>query len=207
MIGKINGIVDDIGSDHAIITVVGIGLIVFVSKKTIHSLVLGESISIYIETIIRQESIQLYGFFTLIEKQCFEMLIGVQGVGPKVAIAVLSHFCVEEFITAISSQKNHELIKVDGIGPKVANRILLELKDKIKKISFPIAFNGESKMISSHFVSPECTIDNIKEDALKALLNLGFSKIKAQQAINYFSDEKEWDVATLIRHSLKYLGS
>jgi Holliday junction DNA helicase RuvA len=202
MIGKISGVVDEIGSEHIVITVVGIGFIVFVSKKIIHSLVVGEPISIYIETIIRQESIHLYGFCTLIEKQCFEMLISVQGIGPKVAVSVLSHLCVEELVNVISSQKNDELIKVDGIGPKVANRILLELKDKIKKLPFPILSSHESKMIS-----PDSTIENIKEDALKALLNLGFSKIKAQQAINSFPIEKEWDVANLIRHSLKYLGS
>ena len=146
MIGKISGIVDEIGEDFAIIDVMGIGLIIFCSTKTLAEIKLIKNsqshdsikISLITETIIKEGSIELYGFLRKIEKIWFLELHKVQGVGAKMALKILSSFNIEELAQCLISGDIKSFLKISGIGTKLANRLVTELKDSPKKLGIDL---------------------------------------------------------------------
>ena len=143
MIGKLKGIVDTIGDGFLIIDVAGVGYYVFASSKTCAQTAAGEAVEFLIETHVREDHIHLYGFANAGEKDWFNLLLNVQGVGTKVALAILSLHSPQDLVAAIASQDKTAFARVSGIGPKLAQRIVTELKDKVAKLPSEFTANND----------------------------------------------------------------
>lgn len=175
MIAKLSGIIDTISSGQLILDVGGVGYQLHCSQKTLDTLPsLGEKLTLYVETVVREEYIHLYGFKDLNEQGWFRLLLTVQGVGTRVALAILSTFNPSEISQAIGTQDKSFLSRAEGVGPKLAARLVNELKDKIA--TFPASMI-QSRSLNKVVVSP------IYEDALLALINLGYRRHEAVEAL------------------------
>jgi Holliday junction DNA helicase RuvA len=175
MIAKLTGVVDSVQRDHAIIDVGGVGYLVRCSTRTLSALPqAGSSASISVETIVREDAIDLYGFGTTRERDWFRLLTTVQGVGAKVALSILSTLSSDELSQAIMAQDKTMVSRADGVGPKLANRIVSELKDKVASGSFAPA--------AAAITVPGLPADALA-DAVSALINLGYRRIEAVGAI------------------------
>ncbi|MEJ0010336.1 MAG: Holliday junction branch migration protein RuvA [Alphaproteobacteria bacterium] len=181
MIGKLTGRVDSVAEDHAIIDVNGVGYLVYASAKTMGALpASGGIVSLRIETHVREDHFHLYGFATEAEREWFRILTTVQGVGVKLALAILSVFAPEELLAAIGAQDRKALGVVSGVGPKLAERIVTELKSQAGKMgaagyAFPAAHAGARKT-----KAPGGTP---VEDAISALVHLGYGRTEAFTAV------------------------
>ena len=204
MIGKLKGLLDAIGEDHIIIDVHGVGYQVHCSARTMNSLPsVGEAIIMVIETHVRETEIKLFGFSTELERDWFNLLQSVQGVGAKVALAVQSTLSGGELASAIALQDKAMITRAPGIGPKVGQRIVTELKDKVP------AYSGSSAQelgLASDIgdgVAPTSV-----SDAVSALGNLGYSSEQAARAVSAAlrSAGEDADSAQLIRLGLKELA-
>jgi Holliday junction DNA helicase RuvA len=209
MIGKLRGIVDTVGADHAIIDTGGVGYEVACSSRTLAALPQpGEPVTLSIETHVREDSIKLYGFLTQAERGWFRLLQSVQGVGAKVALSILSTLDTSQLASAIALQDKSLVTRAPGVGPKVALRIVNELKDKAPPlaISAAAALAGTGAPVNgakpaAHAVLPVA-------EAVSALVNLGYAPIQANAAVaNAVQKAGEApQTETLIRLSLKELA-
>src|SRR5690349_4743620 len=131
MIGKLKGIIDSYGEDFVIVDVHGVGYVVHCSARTLQSLpAAGEAVTLAIETHVREDQIRLFGFLADVERQWFQLLQTVQGVGTRVALAILGTLRPADLATAIAMRDKAAIARTPGVGPKVAERICTELKDK-----------------------------------------------------------------------------
>lgn len=167
MFYHISGKVSDIEPNLVIIDCSGIGFALNASVNTLSRLQIGESAKLYTYENVREDAFDLFGFFDKQEKRCFEMLIGVSGVGPKAAISILSSSTPEGLAMAVISGDEKALTAAPGIGKKIAQRILLELKDKIAKETSGIAVGSMSSAVPSN--------GSKLSDAVSALAVLGYS--------------------------------
>lgn len=187
MIAKLIGSVDSYGEDWVIVNVGGVGYLVFCSARTLRNLPTeGGDISLMIETHVREDHLHLYGFQTQTEKSWFNLLQTVQGVGAKVALAVLATFGGDELTQIVAAADKTALTRVSGIGPKVAGRIVSELKDKVAKMDLGSA--AFQKVESADKVKPEDPkLDGgahvAAGDAVSALVNLGYNRADAFGAV------------------------
>lgn len=203
MIGKLKGTVDEIGDDHCIIDVHGVGYVAFCGVRTLATLRPGEAAVLLIETYVREDMIRLYGFTTALEREWFKLLQSVQGVGAKVALAVLSTLTTAELANAIALRDLAMVSRAPGVGKKVAERIVTELKSKAP------AYVGEAtgtiglKQELGEGVAPAPVAD-----AVSALTNLGYSRDIAANAVAAAlkSAGEDANSATLIRLGLKELA-
>jgi Holliday junction DNA helicase RuvA len=153
----------------------GVGYEVFIPLSTFYALPdLDESISLNIHTHVREDAIQLYGFLTRVEKDSFLLLTAVSGIGPKLALSVLSTLPVADLLSAIQADDIDKIATVPGIGKKSASRIVLELKEKAARIH-PIAGPGRS--------GPAAATDSLHDDALSALVNLGYRPADVKEVV------------------------
>lgn len=217
MIAKLRGIVDTIGEDYAIIDVNGVGYLVFASSKTLAKLPRGGSASILVETVVREDSITLFGFADAWEKEWFLTLTKVQGVGAKVCLSILSVLTPNQLAQAVSAQDKASFTRASGVGPKLAARIVTELKDKIVTIPMEATVKSdlnstiegdaatETEAYEDVVVEMQSTADDTKtEDAISALVNLGYQRIEAYRAVNLaLKDNPDADVSALIKAALK----
>ncbi|MBE6443339.1 MAG: Holliday junction branch migration protein RuvA [Alphaproteobacteria bacterium] len=215
MIAKLKGVVDTIAEDYLIIDVNGVGYLVFASAKTLGRLVLNGTVSLLIETVVREDSISLYGFADVWEKEWFNTLTRVQGVGAKVCLAILSVLTPSQLAQAIAAQDKTSFARANGVGPKLAARIVTELKDKI--VSVPIAEISKNINMTLNSDNEATDILNYEdnlvardddptkmEDAISALVNLGYQRLEAYKAVNrVLSQKPEADMSEVIRLSLK----
>ncbi|MDX2205913.1 MAG: Holliday junction branch migration protein RuvA [Hyphomicrobiaceae bacterium] len=203
MIGKLRGLVDAVGEQHAIIDVNGVGYEVFASARTLRSLQSGSEVSLAIETHVREDAIRLFGFTSELERAWFRALQGVQGVGSKVALAVLGTLSPQDLANAIALQDWAAVERTQGVGKKLAQRIVLELKDKSP--AFSAAGLGAAASASLPAAAPESTA---AAEAISALTNLGYQPGPASQAVAAALRElgEEADTAKLIRRGLKELS-
>lgn len=172
MIGKLKGLIDYIAEDHVIMDVSGVGYIVFCSSKTLARLKENEVAQLLIETHVREDHIHLFGFSSIEEKSSFILLQSVNGIGTRMALAILSAFAPDELQGAIDNKDKELFRSVSGVGPKLAERIIVELKGKI--------FSHNSS-----FVSPKVNIDKgISSDAISALINLGINRSEVVSMVN-----------------------
>ncbi|HYC64851.1 MAG TPA: Holliday junction branch migration protein RuvA, partial [Reyranellaceae bacterium] len=174
MIAKLKGVVDSVDADQAVIDVNGVGYLVSASARTLRDLVVGGPATLLVETIVREDAIALYGFLQTTERDWFRILTTVQGVGAKVGLSILSTLSPDEIARAIASQDRATLSRPAGVGPKLAARLATELKDKAA------AFG----------VAPTAAVDvpagkpgSINEDAVSALVNLGYKRVEAFGAV------------------------
>ncbi len=183
MIAKLSGKLDSSGEDWFILDVAGVGYLVFASVRTLRNLpAVGEPVSVQIETHVREDHIHLYGFQTSSEKAWFSLLQTVQGVGAKVALAILSVFSGEELTQIIAAADKTALTRVSGIGPKVAGRITAELKDKVAKMDLGAAAFTETGTANST-ATKTVAVQTAAGDAVSALVNLGYNRADAFGAV------------------------
>ena len=179
MIGKLRGIIDSTDDDSLIIDVGGVGYRVFAAHRTIAALEVGSAATLIIETHVREDHIHLYGFANATERDWFQLLCTVQGVGNKTALAMLSAYTPEHMSRAIMAKDIAAFKAISGIGPKLAERIVVELKDKVLKIGVGNQESGFSnKKPSTKHQAP-----STNEDAISALVNLGYSRSDAYSAV------------------------
>ena len=169
MIGKLKGTIDEIGDDHVVVDVHGVGYVAFCSARTLARLGSpGEAATLFIETYVREDQLKLFGFLSALEREWFRLLQSVQGVGSKVALAVLSTLTPGEIANAIALQDKTAISRAPGVGPKVAVRIVTELKNKAP------AFAGEAAVsIGLKQDLGEGLAAAPVSDAVSALTNLG----------------------------------
>ncbi|MBX7146244.1 MAG: Holliday junction branch migration protein RuvA [Alphaproteobacteria bacterium] len=180
MISKLTGQIDFITEEGIVLDVTGVGYQVFCSRQTLMQLPnKGSVVSLWIETHIREDHIHLYGFIDMLEQEWFRILMTVQGVGAKVALAIQGILPVPQLILAITSQDKNALTQISGIGPKLALRILTELKDKASHYAKMNIQIKDNPIILLADQSPL-----IQQDAISALINLGYKKQEASIAVN-----------------------
>ena len=204
MIGKLTGIVDSFGTDWTILDVHGVGYHVFCSVKTLEALPSrGEVATLFIETQIRDEQIRLVGFMSETEREWFRLLLTVQGVGSKVALAVLGTLNASELASAIALQDKAMIARTPGVGPKVAARIAAELKDRAPGITGVDAGVLRLQSELGGKIAPKPAAD-----AVSALVNLGYGQMQASAAIASAMREagEGAETARLIRLGLKELA-
>ncbi len=201
MIGKLSGTVDDIAADHAIIDVHGVGYVAYCPARTLDRLTRGEAAVLFIETIVREDMIRLYGFTAGAERDWFRLLQTVQGVGAKVALALLSTLPGDALTQAIALKDKAAVARTPGVGPKLAERLISELKDK-----------APAAIISGVPVAAMAAIARAPQgapaEAVSALVNLGYGQSEAGQAVAAAVGElgSEATLDKLIRDGLKRLA-
>ena len=195
MIAKLTGTLDDSGPDWAVIDVAGVGYLVHCSAKTLAGLGIGgDRVSIFTEMQVSETDIRLVGFASAAERNWFRLLTGVQGVGSKVALAILSALSVDELQRACAGGDAAMVARANGVGPKLASRIVNELKDRAGAL--PPAAGGTLAAIPAGSASA---------DAVSALQNLGFKPQAAADAVARALDElgEGAELNALIRVALK----
>ena len=194
MIAHLKGKLDYKSPEHSIVDVNGVGYKVFTPLSTYYALPqLGESVSLRIHTRVREDDLKLFGFLTEEEQSIFEKLITINKVGPKLALGILSSMSPSDLLTAVMNKDAVRLSAIPGVGKKTAERLALELKDKLADI----AVDMEHRPDADHQ-------DGFYEDALSALVNLGYKKPQAEKALKYAYDQngKESSLEDLIKESL-----
>jgi Holliday junction DNA helicase RuvA len=198
VIAKLRGIVEGIEDGRCVIDVGGVGYLVFCSTRTLGALPAG-TVSLLIETQVREDAIALYGFATGAEREWFRLLITVQGVGAKVALGILSALSPDELVAAIARQDKAALTRAPGVGPKLAVRLVTELREKAG--AMPGGGGG------ADLPAPVAGRGHVF-DAVSALTNLGYRRAEAEAAVAKVVAEAGEDAAidVLIRGGLKALA-
>ena len=205
MIGKLRGKVDAIGESYLIIDVGGVGYEVQASSRTLRNLKHGEETALTIDTYVREDAIRLFGFTSEMERSWFRTLQTIQGVGAKVALAVLGTLSPQDLANAIALQNWQAVEETNGVGRKLAQRIVTELKDKAPALS--VAGLNVPPMSAGKAVPPPLH-GNAPAEAISALTNLGYQPMQASQAVAVAMQEMGdgADVTKLIRRGLKELA-
>jgi Holliday junction DNA helicase RuvA len=200
MIAKLAGVIDQIGAEAAVIDVGGVGYLVFCSTRTISRLpVVGAPASLLIETHVREDHIHLYGFLGAAERDWFRRLTTVQGVGARLALAILSAVAPEQLALAILSQDKAALMRAEGVGARLAARIVNELHDKV---------GGAAAEASVPTTIAADADTGPAGDAVSALVNLGYGRSEAFGAVAVASRRlgSSADIGALIRAGLQELA-
>lgn len=177
MIGKLKGVVDTVGESELILDVNGVGYVVAASARTLRNLPsLGEAAVLHIDTQMREDSLRLFGFLAEAERDWFRLLQSVQGVGAKVALAILSVLSSADLAQAVALQDKAAVARAQGVGPKLAARIVAELKDKAPLV-------GAAEIGLPGAGAPAPALGGAAEDAVLALINLGYARPQAAQAV------------------------
>ncbi len=204
MFARLKGILDEIGEDTVIVDVGGVGYLVYCSGRTLSVLpAKGSPVRFEIETQVREDHIHLFGFLDRSERDWFRLLTTVQGVGARVALAILSVLSPEALTQAVAAQDKAAVTRANGVGPKLAQRIVSELKDKVGGMALgPVAAAGTSAVGDA----PKADA-GAAEDAVSALVNLGYGRSDAFTAVAKAVRSGEGaDVSGLIRLALRELG-
>ena len=197
MIGFLRGKIAHIFSDYCFLDVHDVGYRVFISHQTRNHMIIGKEILLYIHTHVREDAILLYGFFSQEEYDLFRHLIGISGIGPKVAQGILSATTANGFYRLIQQKDSKAITRLPGIGKKTAERIVLELKDKLSETSF------EAPNILDDTVRNVDGMGDMVAEATEALLNLGFQQGEIQSVLK---KKKDWEsTEEIIRYALKEL--
>ncbi len=217
MFAKLTGTIDSIQTSHAILDVNGVGYLVAASTRTLGRMGgVGDPTTLLIETVVREDSINLFGFVDAVEQEWFNLLCSVQGVGAKAAQSILAVIPPEELPMVISAEDKAAITRADGVGPKIGARIITELKDKAGKMVIgmagkaPKADTGSANAAASAIGMQAATAAN--SDAVSALINLGYGRSEAFATVTHVAraaDEAgtEANVEYLIRESLKELSA
>jgi Holliday junction DNA helicase RuvA len=204
MIGKLRGKIDAIGESHAIIDVNGVGYEVQLSARTLRNLKPGEEVSLTIDTHVREDAIRLFGFASEVERSWFRTLQTIQGVGSKVALAVLGTLSPQDLASAIALGNWAAVEQTQGVGKKLAQRIVAELKDKAPALS--VAGLNVPATVNGKMAAPAEA--NATAEAISALINLGYNPAQANTAVATALNElgEKAETAGLIRRGLRELA-
>ncbi len=195
MIASLRGTILEKGNDYAVIECGGVGFSVCFSRFGMDALgSLGNDIFIYIQMLVREDGMELYGFPEREERDCFRMITGVSGIGPKGALAILSELTPDELAASVLMGDKANLTRAKGVGPKAADRLILELKDKFKGMS-PLQVNGERSTPAQGAAAKGLEI-------MEALMALGFTQPEAKHALSGL-DLSKLSVEQAITEALK----
>ena len=215
MIGKISGRLDYIGADHVMVDTGGVGYVAYVSARTLAAMPpLGAPVALFTELLVREDLLQLYGFLSMGEREWHRLLVSVQGVGAKAALAIMGTLGADGVSRAITLGDQAAIKAAPGVGPKLAQRVVLELKDKAHKV---MAMGGaatkvvdapkaESLVAIEEYEVVDTSPDldgNAQADALSALVNLGYGHSDAATAI---AQAGEGSASDIIRNALRLLA-
>jgi Holliday junction DNA helicase RuvA len=197
MIAFLRGRVLEKQPNRLLVDVNGVGYEVFIPLSTFYDVGdEGTEISLRIHTHVREDALQLFGFLTLLERQMFERLIAVSGIGPKLASAVLSGLETRELVAAVQRGDVARLTTIPGVGKKTAERIVLELKDRLTQIVLP----------ASPDVKPAAGVDRLRGDLLSALQNLGYHRPDAERAADaVLRDAPDRSLESALKDALRHL--
>ena len=201
MIARLRGRLDGIAEDHAVVDVGGVGYLVVCSARTLAGLPgMGEAVDLHIETQVRAESITLYGFKDPAERVWFRLLQTVQGIGGRVALAVLSVLGPDQLARAVAAQDKAALSRASGVGPRLAGRIVSELRERLVDLPAPLGAVA---------AAPVTGASGPAADAISALINLGYGRSEAHAAIAKAAASlgEQAPVDALIRTGLQELAS
>ena len=211
MIARLTGALVECRPDHVLLDVGGVGYELQIPLSTYYTLASGDARvrTLHVHTHVREDALQLFGFGTGEEKRTFEMLIGISGVGPRLALAFLSGIGVEELRQAVLREDRARLEKIPGVGRKTAERVLLELRDRLS--GSPRGRRGAAAPppveLAHDSTAPQL---DVREDALSALVNLGYTRDAAGRAVDRVlggSLPDRWTLEFLLRAALGELAS
>jgi holliday junction DNA helicase RuvA len=191
MIASLEGRVAATGKDYAVIITGGIGYKAFVPFPTLEKLHEGEQSFLHTTLVVREDSLTLFGFGTTSERDVFDLLLSISGVGPRTALNILSTLSLDNLRNAVVSDRAEILTRVPGIGKKTAQKMLLELKDKLK-LGLDAAPVGD--------------FDDVNTDVVDALVALGYSIVEAQTAIQSLPHDAPKDIEERVRLALQYFA-
>lgn len=199
MIAQIRGRLTQKTPGSVIVEANGIGYQLFVSLSTFYDLPdSDQSVQLYTHTHVRQDLLQLYGFSTPLEKELFQILISVSGIGPKLALNILSGISPQELLASLCSGDVARLLSVPGIGRKTAERMLIDLQEKARRIEYRGVFPRTERRRA----------DEIADDVLSALVNLGYKKSQAEKAVeSVLRQGTEATLEEVLKASLKFLST
>jgi len=198
MFHYINGVTAELLPNLAVIDCGGIGFEVNTSAYTLSQLKAGEKAKLFTYVHIREDAFEIYGFSTKSEKRCFEMLLGVSGVGPKAALSILSVNTPEGLMMNILSENEKAITAAPGVGKKIAQRVILELKDKMAKETDSVSFSGQT------FAAPASGNGSKTGDAASALAVLGYSPAEIQAVLKKV-DTESLTLEEIIKAALKQM--
>jgi len=196
MIALLRGTLAYKSSDHVIIDVGGVGYRLFIPLSTFYSLPETGDVSLFTHTHVREDALLLYGFLSMEEKELFGILISISGIGPKLAINILSHIPARDLKRAIASGDIKRLSSLPGIGKKTAERLVLELKDKVG----PVHDLPEADDVKSNTSSVD-----ISNDVISALINLGYKENQARKVLESMELAPELTMEEALKGALKVL--
>lgn len=195
MIGSLRGKLTHKRPNQILLDVGGVGYQIQIPLSTFAGLgALHQEATLLIHTHVREDQLALYGFLTVREKQCFELLISASGVGPALALKILSGMGIEQLVPAIRKGDLAQLVRIPGVGKKTAERIVVELRDKVTVVEVPDA-------------GKPATRSQLESDVASALVNLGYDERSVEKAIEKARGTGGTDFETLLRGSLQILGS
>jgi Holliday junction DNA helicase RuvA len=197
MIAQLTGTVAALADDHVVVDVQGVGYLVQASRSTLTRLGgRGVAVMLLIETHVREDRISLFGFASAAEREWFRHLTTVQGVGPKVALSILSTLPIDALLTALAAADVKAFTRADGVGPKLAQRLVTELKGKAGAVAFTPAL-------------AEVVSGGVLGDAVSALVNLGYGRAEAFSAVSKVKSSlgERADISALIKAGLKELAA
>lgn len=202
MIGRLKGVVDRISEDHLILDVGGVGYRIFCTKFLRDGVSLGDQVSLEVVTQVREDRIHLYGFSTLYESEWFHILLTVQGVGSRMALAILSYFSPSRLMEVIRGEDAKAMQGVSGVGPKLALRILRELQSIVAKQNIPDSANdAEPSTTGGTTASSQ---GGLKQDVISALVNLGYDNRKVDGVVDKILKENpSLDIEEVIKLALR----
>ncbi len=189
MIASISGRVQEISPDSAVIEVGGVGLRIYLTNPVRHALRIGEKVAFYTHLVVREDALTLYGFETNEERESFILLLGVNGVGPRLALAVLSTLEVDAIRRAVFHEQSEVFAQVPGVGKRTAQKILLHLQDRIP---------------AEPGLEPVAALSEVDTEVLEALTTLGYSVVEAQAALQTIPKDAPADVEERLRLALQY---
>jgi holliday junction DNA helicase RuvA len=195
LIASVEGKLAEKREDSAVVEVAGLGLQLFLSSQTLAGLpAVGTKVKLQSHLYVREDLLQLYGFADAREREVFLQLITVSGVGPRMALVILSAFKPDDLVRVVAAEDLDALTTVPGVGKKSGQRLLMELKDRLGP--FPEELAGAPRTISS----------DVLRDAREALRGLGYSSSEAARAVEGYKGEGEPAVEDLVRHALTRIG-
>ena len=197
MIALLRGTLAYKSSDHVIIDTNGVGYRIFIPLSTFYSLPETGEVSLLTHTHVREDALLLYGFLTMDEKELFGILIGISGVGPKLAVNILSHIPVQDLKRAIASGDIKRLSGLPGIGKKTAERLVLELKDKVGPVhDLPDSNDSTTNSVAA---------GNLADDVISALINLGYKENQARKVLESMELAPDLTMEQALKGALKVL--
>ncbi|WP_299794590.1 Holliday junction branch migration protein RuvA [uncultured Shewanella sp.] len=202
MIGRLRGLLIEKQAPEILLEVQGLGYEVQMPLTSFYELPeLNQEAIVYTHFVVREDAQLLYGFITKQERSLFRLLIKTNGVGPKLALTILSGMTAAEFVACVERDDVATLVKLPGVGKKTAERLLVEMRDKLKSLMEASAGSEREFMLKSNY-TPAPVVNSAEEDAVAALLSLGYKPAQASKAISAVYQEG-MDSETLIKLSLK----